>query len=90
MKTETIIKESIDAVKIKKPTDIIDLIVKVVFGKYGCVPPKKLVLEVMNQYYKEPQGKDYFLFFDDEGELVSRFISESEFISNGCLCNSKL
>jgi hypothetical protein len=90
MKNETIIKEAIDAVKIEKPTDIIDLIVKVVFGKYGSIPPEKLILQVMNQYYKEPQGKDYFLFFDDEGELVSRFISKSEFISNGCLCNSKL
>jgi hypothetical protein len=69
---------------------IIDLIVKVVLGKYGCIPPEKLVLKIMNQYYEEPQGKDYFLFFDDEGELCSRFISESEVISNGCLCNPNL
>lgn len=89
MKPETITKEAIGVVKIEKPTDIIDLIVRVVFGKYGCYPPEKLVLKVLNQYYREPQGKDYFLFFDDEGELVSRFISESEIISNGCLCNPK-
>jgi hypothetical protein len=90
MENETIPKETIESVKIEKPTDIIDLIVKVVFVKYGCMPNTDLVLKIMNQYYEEPQGKDYFLFFDDEGELCSRFISESEVISNGCLCNPKL
>jgi hypothetical protein len=88
--THTVIKTTIDSIKIEKETDIIDLIVKVVFVKYGCMPNTDLVLKIMNQYYEEPQGKDYFLFFDDEGELCSRFISESEVISNGCLCNPKL
>jgi hypothetical protein len=88
--THTVIKTAIDSIKIEKETDIIDLIVKVVFVKYGCMPNTDLVLKIMNQYYEEPQGKDYFLFFDDEGELCSRFISESEVISNGCLCNPKL
>ena len=90
MENETIPKETIESVKIEKPTDIIYLIVKVVCVKYGCMPNTDLVLKIMNQYYEEPQGKDYFLFFDDEGELCSRFISESEVISNGCLCNPKL
>jgi hypothetical protein len=90
MENETIPKETIESVKIEKPTDIIDLIVKVVFVKYGCMPNTDLVLKIMNQYYEDPKGKDYFVFFDDDGELGSKFLSETEIVSKGCLCNPKL